>query len=76
MKKNDIVSWLKLLATPVLLMVLGLILVIHPDSASVLAAQILAVSDDSLAAKLDAQRADMAKQIDEKEQKLQSELAE
>lgn len=41
MKKNDIVSWLKLLATPVLLMVLGLILVIHPDSASVLAAQIL-----------------------------------
>ena len=41
MKKNDIVSWLKLLATPVLLMILVLILVIHPDSASVLAAQIL-----------------------------------
>ena len=45
-------------------------------NAAVLAAQILAVSDDSLAAKLDAQRADMAKQIAEKEQKLQSELAE
>ena len=41
MKKNDILSWLKLIATPVLLMVLGLILLIHPDSASVLAAQIL-----------------------------------
>lgn len=41
MKKNDILSWLKLIATPVLLIVLGLILLIHPDSASVLAAQIL-----------------------------------
>ena len=35
----------------------------------------LAVSDDELAAKLDAQRADMAKQIAEKEAKLQAELS-
>ena len=41
MKKNDILDWLKLLATPALLVVLGLILLIHPDSASALAAQIL-----------------------------------
>ena len=44
-------------------------------NAAVLAAQILAVSDDELAAKLDAQRADMAKQIAEKEAKLQAELS-
>ena len=43
-------------------------------NAAVLAAQILAVSDDSLAAKLDAAREDMAKQIEEKEAKLQAEL--
>ena len=38
MKKNDILDWLKLLATPALLVVLGLILLIHPASASALAA--------------------------------------
>ena len=41
MKKNDILSFLKMIATPVLLMLLGLILIIHPDSASALAAKIL-----------------------------------
>ena len=44
-------------------------------NAAVLAAQILAVSDDALAAKLDADRDDMAKTIAEKEAKLQAELA-
>ena len=44
-------------------------------NAAVLAAQILAVSDDALAAKLDAAREDMAAQIAEKETKLQAELA-
>ena len=44
-------------------------------NAAVLAAQILAVSDDALAAKLDQAREDMAKQIDDKEAKLQAELA-
>ena len=44
-------------------------------NAAVLAAQILAVSDDALAAKLDAQRSEMAKQIAAKEAKLQAELA-
>ncbi|MDD6157915.1 MAG: 5-(carboxyamino)imidazole ribonucleotide mutase, partial [bacterium] len=43
-------------------------------NAAVLAAQILAVSDDALAARLDAARADMAKQIADKEAKLQAEL--
>ena len=43
-------------------------------NAAVLAAQILSVSDDELAAKLDAARADMAAQIAQKEQKLQAEL--
>ncbi|WP_308857237.1 5-(carboxyamino)imidazole ribonucleotide mutase [uncultured Oscillibacter sp.] len=43
-------------------------------NAAVLAAQILAVSDDALAAKLDAQRSDMADRIAEKEAALQSEL--
>ena len=43
-------------------------------NAAVLAAQILAVSDDTLAAKLDQARADMAEQIAAKEAKLQSEL--
>ena len=44
-------------------------------NAAVLAAQILAVSDDALAEKLDAQRRAMAAQIAEKEAKLQAELA-
>ena len=44
-------------------------------NAAVLAAQILAVTDDALAAKLDADRDDMAKTIAEKEAKLQAELA-
>ena len=39
--KDTILSVLRLIATPVLLMVLGLILLIHPDSASALVAQIL-----------------------------------
>ncbi len=43
-------------------------------NAAVLAAQILAVSDDALAEKLDAARAKMAEQIAEKEAKLQAEL--
>ena len=43
-------------------------------NAAVLAAQILAVSDDALADKLDTQRAKMAEQIAEKEAKLQAEL--
>lgn len=43
-------------------------------NAAVLAAQILAVSDESLAAQLDAQRAGMADQIAQKEAKLQEEL--
>ena len=44
-------------------------------NAAVLAAQILAVSDEALAAKLDAARVEMAGQIAEKEAKLQAELA-
>ena len=43
-------------------------------NAAVLAAQILAVSDASLAAKLDAARSDMADQIAQNETKLQEEL--
>ena len=43
-------------------------------NAAVLAAQILAVSDDALAEKLDQARADMAEQIAQKEAKLQAEL--
>ena len=45
-------------------------------NAAVLAAQILAVSDDALAARLDADRADMAAAIAKKEAALQAELAE
>ena len=45
-------------------------------NAAVLAAQILAVADDDLAAKLDAAREKMARQIAEKEAKLQAELDE
>ena len=44
-------------------------------NAAVLAAQILAVSDDVLAARLDAAREKMAEQIAEKEAKLQAELS-
>ena len=44
-------------------------------NAAVLAAQILAISDDTLEAKLDAQRADMEKQIAEKQARLEKELA-
>ena len=44
-------------------------------NAAVLAAQILAVEDAGLAAKLDAQREEMAAQIAEKEARLQAELA-
>lgn len=44
-------------------------------NAAVLAAQILAVTDDELAAKLDSDRQAMAKTIAEKEAKLQSELS-
>ena len=43
-------------------------------NAAVLAAQILAVSDDALAAKLDAARRDMSTQIADKEARLQEEL--
>ena len=43
-------------------------------NAAVLAAQILAVSDEELAAKLDGAREQMAAQIAEKEAKLQAEL--
>ena len=43
-------------------------------NAAVLAAQMLSIADDELAAKLDAGRADMAKQIAGKEAKLQAEL--
>ena len=43
-------------------------------NAAVLAAQILAVSDQTLADKLDAARQEMAGQIAEKEAKLQAEL--
>ena len=43
-------------------------------NAAVLAAQILAVADDELAAKLDQARVDMAEQIAAKEAKLQAEL--
>lgn len=43
-------------------------------NAAVLAAQILAVTDDELAAKLDSDRLDMARTIAEKEAKLQTEL--
>ncbi len=44
-------------------------------NAAVLAAQILAVSDDELAKKLDAEREEMAAAIAKKEAKLQEELA-
>ena len=43
-------------------------------NAAVLAAQMLSIADDELAAKLDAHRADMARQIAAKEEKLQADL--
>ena len=43
-------------------------------NAAILAAQILAVSDDTLAARLDSARLDMAAQIEEKDAKLQTEI--
>ncbi len=43
-------------------------------NAAILAAQILAVTDQSLAEKLDRARSDMAEQIAKKEEKLQAEL--
>ena len=43
-------------------------------NAAVLAAQMLAITDDELAARLDAARTDMARQIAAKEEKLQAEL--
>ena len=45
-------------------------------NAAWLAAQILALSDETLAAKLDAERVAMAQQIAAKEEKLQNELNE
>ena len=53
----------------------GAVSISGAKNAAVLAAQILAVSDDTLAAKLDAQRSEMAEQIAAKEAKLQAELA-
>mgnify|MGYP000519541549 CR=1 FL=1 len=53
----------------------GAVSISGAKNAAVLAAQILAVSDDALAAKLDAQRSEMAEQIAAKEAKLQAELA-
>ncbi len=44
-------------------------------NAAILAAQMLAITDEALAAKLDADRAAMAQQIAAKEEKLQTELA-
>lgn len=44
-------------------------------NAAILAAQMLAITDEALAAKLDADRAAMARQIAAKEEKLQAELA-
>lgn len=41
MKKQDILSLLKLLLAPVLVMILGLILIVNPDSASALISKIL-----------------------------------
>ena len=41
MKKQDILSLLKLLLVPVLLILLGLILVVNPDTASALISQII-----------------------------------
>lgn len=52
----------------------NLTLINGAKNAAVLAAQILAVSDEALAAKLDAAREAMSRQIAQKEAKLQEEL--
>ena len=44
------------------------------DNAGILAAQILAVSDEELAAKLELMKADMTKEVIEKDEKLQTEM--
>ena len=44
------------------------------DNAGILAVQMLAVSDSTLADKLDKFKADMAKAVEEKDKKLQDEL--
>ena len=46
------------------------------ENAAWLAAEILALGDEALAAKLDAERAAMARQIAAKEEKLQKEIEE
>ena len=53
----------------------GTVAVSGAKNAAVLAAQILAVSDETLAEKLDAQRVEMAQQIAAKEARLQAELS-
>ena len=45
------------------------------DNAALLAAQILAVSEPALADKLEAQKQEMARQVLEKDKKLQAEAA-
>ena len=44
------------------------------DNAGILAAQILSVSDDELAAKLESMKADMTREVIEKDEKLQTEM--
>ncbi len=44
------------------------------DNAGILAAQILSVYDDELAAKLDVMKSDMTKEVVEKDEKLQTEM--
>ncbi len=44
------------------------------DNAGILAAQILALQDDELAAKLEAMKADMAREVMEKDEKIQTEM--
>ena len=41
MKNHSILSWIRLLLTPVLMIVLGIILLLSPDSATTLVAQII-----------------------------------
>lgn len=41
MKKNDILSWTRLLLAPVLVILLGLLLLVNPDSASALISRLL-----------------------------------
>ncbi len=44
------------------------------DNAGILAAQILSISDDELAAKLESMKADMTREVIEKDEKLQTEM--